>query len=182
MDIIPTATFWEHITTRDDVIELPELFVAPQSDRLPEFQADVMVMAYHSKIDLNSQNTFAFIMAAFSKTDKETAAIIVIDLHRKAIIHGSKITFEDADAFGYWYGIPIGVLTFDPPDICNTVGRQAGAAIAEAMPGRKVRALVVVAGEDPYAVAAYAVADNMRQRTGSNGRINVRQNETSPSM
>jgi hypothetical protein len=163
IDIIPTTTFWEQIAARDDAIELPELFVIPQSNRLQEFQADVMVIAYHSQIDLETVNMFAFIEAFFKHADKETAAIIVIDLRRQAIIHGSKISFEDADGFG-WMIIPIGRLTLDPPDICNTVGRQAGAAIAEAMPGRKVRALVVVAGEDPYEVVNTHL---WSQRTGS---------------
>ena len=177
IDIVPTTTFWEQIAAPHDVIELPELFVAPQSDRLRSFQADVIVIAYHTEKDLENTKMEFFIEGAYSDTDTETAAITVIDLDRKAIIHGSKITFEDQWAFFHFMTIPFGGFTLDPPDICNTIGRQAGTAIAEAMPGRAIRALVVVAGEDPY-----AVADNMRQRTGSNGRISVRQNETSPSM
>jgi len=154
IDIVPTTKFWEQVATPDDVIELYELFDAPQVDRLSASRADVIVIAYHTKIDLETWlATDIFFSTIYQKTDKETAAIIVIDLDRKAIIHGSKISFEDDSSFGYIFYVPVGGFTRDPPDICNTVGRQAGAAIAEAMPGRAVRALVVVAGEDPYEAA-----------------------------
>jgi len=78
---------------------------------------------------------------------------IAFDPDRKAIIHGSKISFEDQAFLGWMLFFPLAGFTLDPPDICNTVGRQAGAAIAEAMSGHPVRALVVVAGEDPYEAA-----------------------------
>ncbi len=153
IDIIPMTTFWEQADAPDDVIELHELFDTLQSDRLGEIQADVLVIAYHTEVDLETTIEFIFISAWFEDFDIETAAIIVIDLHRQAIIHGSKISFEDGIFFGYHALIPFWFSTLDPPDICNTVGRQAGSAIAEAMPGRAVRALVVVAGEDPYRAA-----------------------------
>jgi len=153
IDIVPTTTFWEQIAASHDTIRLSELFVAPQVDRLSASQAEVIVVAYHTEFDIETTNMFALIHAGFSKTDKERAAIIVIDINRKAIIHASKITFEDTDAFGWMMAIPVWRFTLEPPDICNTIGRQAGAAIAEAMPGRPVRALVVVAGKDPYEAA-----------------------------
>ena len=149
IDIVPTANFWKQVAAPHDVIKLSELFVAPQSVRLRAFKADVIVIAYHSKIDLKRGGMFLLLAAAYSVDVKKTAAIIVIDLRRKTILHGSKISFEDHSQIGYHLFIPYGEGTTDPPDICNTVGRQAGAAIAEAMPGHAVRALVVVAGEDP---------------------------------
>jgi hypothetical protein len=154
IDIVPTPAFWEQIDTPHDVIELSELLVALQSDQLRAFQADVIVIAYHTEIDLENTMMEFYIEGAYSDTDKETAAIIVIDLHRKAIIHGSKISFRDQALFWHFGPYPYGGFTLDPPDICNTVGRQAGAAIVEAMPGRAIRALVVVAGEDPYTAAS----------------------------
>jgi hypothetical protein len=154
INIVPTTNFWEQVATPGDVIELSELFDAPQVDWLSASRADVIVIAYHTKIDLETWLvTDLFFSTIYDKTDNETAAIIVIDLDRKAIIHGSKISFEDNSYFGYIFYVPVGGFTRDPPNICNTVGRQAGAAIAEAMPGRAVRALVVVAGEDPYEAA-----------------------------
>jgi hypothetical protein len=192
IDIVPTTTFWEQIAAPHDTIKLSELFDAPQVDRLSASRADVIVIAYHTKIDLDtSWGTDIFTSTLYAETDKETAAIIVIDLDRKAIIHGSKISFEDNSLFGYILYVPVGFFTLDPSDICNTVGRQAGAAIAEAMPGRAVRALIVVAGEDPYEVANAVHLLNKRQDEGedpykavndSNGRLNVRQNEASPPM
>lgn len=153
IDIVPTATFWEQVAAPHDVIKLSELFVAPQSDRLQALQADVIVIAYHSEIDLRRERMFLLVSASHSVTVKKTAAIIVIDLRRKTILHGSRISFKDDSTIGYHMFIPWGEGTTDPPDICNSVGRYAGAAIAEAMPGRPVRALVVVAGEDPYEAA-----------------------------
>jgi hypothetical protein len=154
IDIVPTTTFWEQVAAPRDAIELSELFVAPQSDRLRAFQADVIVIAYHTEIDVETMIVTNIIDSYYADTDRETAAIIVVDLHRKAILHGSKITFEDFTLIGYTVlVIPLVLFTLDPSDICNTVARQAGAAIAEAMPGRAVRALVVAAGEDPYEAA-----------------------------
>jgi hypothetical protein len=153
IDIVPTTTFWEQVAAPNDVIKLSKLFAAPNLDRLRAFQADVMVIAYDTEIDVETTKAFFVIAAFYSDTDKETAAVIVIDLHRNAIIHGSRVAFDDLFGIGYYF-FPLGRLTLDPPDICNTVGRQAGAAIAEAMPGRAIRALVVVAGEDPYAAAS----------------------------
>ena len=153
IDIVSTTTFWEQIAAPYDTIKLSELFVAPQVDRLSASQADVIVIAYHTDVDVESTKMESLIEGAYSDTDRETAAIIVIDLHRKAIIHASKISFEDSYFIYHFVTIPFGFFTLDPPNICNTVGRQAGAAIAEAMPGRPVRALVVVAGEDPYEAA-----------------------------
>ena len=154
IDIIPTTTFWDQIKVSHDAIELSKLFVGPQSDRLRAIQADVMIIVYHTEIDVETTNNFIGIFALFSNTVKKTAAIIAIDLDRKAIIHGSKISFQKTSGGGYSFFIPFGSITLDPPDICNTVGRQAGAAIAEAMPGRTICALVVVAGEDPYEAAS----------------------------
>ena len=154
IDIVPTTTFWEQIAAPRDAIELSELFVAPYIDRLRSFQADVIVIAYHKNIDVESSAVTNIIDSYYADKDQETAAIIVIDLHRKTILHGSKITFEDEMVIGYMVlVIPIVIISLDPSDICNTVARQAGAAIAEAMPGRAVRALVVAAGKDPYEAA-----------------------------
>lgn len=153
IDIVPTTTFWAQAPAPDGVIVLSELFTASNSDWLRGFQADVIVIAYHTEKDLENTKMEFFIEGGYSDTDKETAAIVVIDLDRKAIIHGSKVTFEDQYFFYHFMTIPFGGFTLDPPDICNTVGRQAGTAIAEAIPGRAIRALVVVAGEDPYAAA-----------------------------
>jgi hypothetical protein len=59
------------------------------------------------------------------------------------------------------------------------------------MPGRAVRVLVVVAGENPYEAANAVHLLNKRQDEGedpykavigSNSRLNVRQNEASPPM
>ena len=153
IDIVPTTTFWEQVAAPNDVIKLSELFAAPNLDRLQAFQADVMVIAYDTEIDVETTKAFFVIAAFYSDTDKESAAAIVIDLHRSEIIHGSRVAFEDLFGVGYYF-FPLGRLTLDPPDICNTIGRQAGAAIVEAMPGRAIRALVVVAGEDPYEAAS----------------------------
>jgi hypothetical protein len=150
IDIIPTTTFWEQIAAPHDTIRLSELFVAPQVDRLSASQAEVIVVAYHTEVDVESTRMESLIEGVYTDKDRETAAIIVIDLHRKAIIHASKISFEDSYFIYHFVTIPFGGFTLDPPDICNTIGRQAGAAIAEAMPGRAVRALIVVAREDPY--------------------------------
>jgi hypothetical protein len=136
---------------------LSELFVAPQLDRLRAFQADVIVIAYQTDVDLKYEYGEVILLGGYADTDIETAATIVIDLHRKAIIHGSKISFRDQAFFWHFGPYPYGGFTLDPPDICNTVGRQAGAAIAEAMPGRAVRALVVVAGEDPYEASRMSI-------------------------
>jgi hypothetical protein len=153
IDIVPTTTFWEQVAAPHDIIKLSELFVSPRSDRLQALKADVIVIAYHSEIDLVRGGMFVLISAVYNVTDKKTAAIIVIDLRRRTILHGSKISFKDEFIIGYHLFFPIVTGTTDPPDICITVGRQAGAAIAEAMPGHSVRALVVVAGEDPYEAA-----------------------------
>jgi hypothetical protein len=153
IDIVPTTTFWEQVATPHDIIKLSELFVSPRSERLQALQADVIVIAYHSEIDLLRGGMFALISAFYRVTVKKTAAIIVIDLRRKTVLYGSKISFEDEFRIGYHALFPYVVGTTDPPDICTTVGRQAGAAIAEAMPGHSARALVVVAGEDPYETA-----------------------------
>lgn len=163
IDIVPTLTFWEQIDTPHDVIELSELLVALQSDQLRAFQADVIVIAYHTEIDLENTMMEYFIEGAYSDTDKETAAIIVIDLHRKAMIHGSKISFEDIVFFYHFWTIPFVAFTSDPPDICNTVGRQAGAAIAEAMPDSPIRTLVVMAAKDPIAAVQAATEDRARE-------------------
>ena len=154
IDIFPTTIFWEQVAAPQDVIELSELFDAPHSGRLQASQADVIVIAYHTEIDLSAGPASVIVTNLYGDMDKETMAIIVIDLHRKAIIQGSKISFEDVTIIGNVTFFPFVFFTLDPPDICNTVARQAGAAIAEAMPGRTARALVVVAGEDPYAAAS----------------------------
>jgi hypothetical protein len=157
IEIVPTTNFWEQVTAPHDVIKLSDLFVAPQSVRLQALQADVIVIAHHSEIDLESQGMFVLISANYSTTVKKTAAIIVIDLRRKATLHGSKISFRDHSNIGYHLFIPYLEGTSPPPDICNTVGHQAGAAIAETMPGRAVRTLVVVAGEDPYEASRMSI-------------------------
>lgn len=150
IEIIPTTTFWEQVGAPHDVIELSELFVVPKSDRLRALEADVIVIAYHNKIDVEDKNVERIVAGGYFNVDKETAAIIVIDLKHKKIIHGSKITFEDGSVFYHLGPVPlIWAFTLDPPDMCNTVARQAGTAIAETMPGRAIRALVVVSGEDP---------------------------------
>ena len=167
IDLVPTTTFWEQVAAPRDRIELSELFVAPQSDRLRAFQADVIVIAYHKKIDVETMAATNFVDSMYADTDRETAAIIVIDLHRKAIIHGSKISFEDVMAIGHIIVIPIVIISLDPSDICNAVARQAGAAIAEAMPGGAVRALVVAAGGDPYEAVS-----RINERSEIEGRAN----------
>lgn len=150
IEIIPTTTFWEQVGAPHDVIELPELFIVPKSDRLLALEADVIVIAYHNKIDVEDRNVEIIMAGGYFNVDKETAAIIVIDLKHKKIIHGSKIVFEDGSFFYHLGPVPlIWGFTLDPPDMCNTVARQAGTAIAETMPGRPIRALVVVSGEDP---------------------------------
>jgi len=160
IDILPTTTFWEQVGSPHNEIELSELFVAPQSEWLRAFQADIVVMAYHAKIDLKRYSNEALIDGYYEDTDKVTASIIVIDLHRKAIIHGSRITFMDNSNFFYLI-IPLGyIYTTDPPDICKTVARQAGMAIVETMPDRPIRALVVVAAEDPIEAVDAIKVDN----------------------
>lgn len=151
--IVPARTFWEQVSAPHDVIKLSKLFVAPQSDRLRELQIDVIVIAYHARIDLENVKKEYLFLGLYSDEDKETAAVTVVDLHRKAIIHGSRITFKDVDFFGHYvFIIPFWFLTSSPSDICNRVARQAGTAIAEVMPDHAIRALVVVAAEDPYEV------------------------------
>ena len=150
IDILSTSAFWERVGAPNNVIELSELFVAPQSEWLREFQADILVIAYHTRIDLENTKMEVLIEGAYDDTDKETASIIVIDLHRKTIIHGLKVTFEDKAFFYHFMIIPVFWFhTTDPPDMCIAVARQAGIAIAETMPDRPIRALVVVAGEEP---------------------------------
>jgi hypothetical protein len=150
IDIIPTATFWEQIEAPQDVIELPELFTAPQFDRVRALQADVLVIAYHARIDVENTKMELVVEGVYANKDKETASIIVVDLNRKSIIHGSRITFEDEYLiYRGLFIVPLWVYTSDPPDICNMVARQAGLAIAETMPDHPVRAMVVLAGEEP---------------------------------
>jgi len=150
IDILSTSTFWERVGAPNNSIELPELFVAPQSEWLRAIGADILVIGYHARIDLENTKMEIGFEGAYDDTDKETAAIIVIDLHRKSIIHGSRITFEDKAVFYHtFFIVPFGYYTSDPPDMCNTVAQQAGLAIAETMPDRPIRALVVAAGEEP---------------------------------
>lgn len=150
IDIIPTATFWEQIDAPQNAVELTELFATPQSDWLRALQADVLVIAYHARIDLESDKAEFLYGGWISDDEKETASVIVVDLSRKTIIYGSSITFIDMDAVGHGgYIIPFAFITLSPSNICKTVAEQAGRAIVEAMPDRAIRALVVVAAEDP---------------------------------
>lgn len=154
IDIIPTTIFWEQFEAAQNVIGLPDLFAAPQSERLQSFQADVLVIAYHARIDLEFEMSETLWRGLYADKDKETAAIVVVDIDRKAIIHGSRITFEDIDLFAHnVFIIPLWAFSLAPSDICNTVARQAGSVISLTMPGRKIRALVVIAAEDPVAAA-----------------------------
>lgn len=151
IDIVPTKTFWKEVATPHDVVELPQLFVGHQLERLRALQADVIVIAYHSRIDLQNTKMEVLIEGAFDNKDKETAAIIVVDLNRKSVIHGSRITFEDEYIFYHILVFPIiWFYTSDPPDSCKTLAREAGLAIADAIPGRPIRVLAVAAGEEPY--------------------------------
>lgn len=154
IDIVPPSTFWDQVGTRDETVELSELFVAPRANRLRALQADVIVIAYHAEIDVDSFHSTVLLEGIFGDEDKETAAIIVIDPDRQAIIHGSRISFEDVNFVYHVLALPLVFFTLDPSDICETAGYQAGTAIAETMPGRAVRALVLVAEEDPYAAAS----------------------------
>jgi hypothetical protein len=76
IDIVPTGTFWEQVGATHDVIELPQLFIGPLSDRLRGLQADVIVIAYHVRIDLENAWGETLVEGVFSDTDEETAAII----------------------------------------------------------------------------------------------------------
>lgn len=148
--IIPTSNFWEQIDASQDAVELTELFATPQSDRLRALQADVLVIAYHARIDLEYTMMEGVFEGVYDDRDRETATIVVVDLDRKTIVHGSSISYEDWDAFAHvFFIVPMIMSSREPFDICNTVARQAGTAIAETMPDRPIRALVVVAGEDP---------------------------------
>lgn len=150
IDIIPTSNFWEQIDASQDAVELTELFATPQSDRLRALQADVLVIAYHARIDLSYAIVEGVVEGGYQDIDRETATIVVVDLNRKSIVHGSSISFEDFDSFIHvFFVVPLIFSSREPFDICNTVARQAGTAIAETMPDRPIRALVVVAGEDP---------------------------------
>jgi len=154
IDIIPTATFWEQIDAAQDAVELTELFTAPQSNWLRALQADVLVIAYHARIDLRYVMMEAVVEGSYDDIDRETATIVVVDLNRKTIIHGSSISFEDRDGFAHALIIvPMIMSSREPFDICNKVARQAGTAIIEAMPDRAIRALVVVAAENPVLAA-----------------------------
>ena len=150
IDIIPTSNFWEQIDASQDAVELTELFATPQSGRLQALQADVLVIAYHARIDLSYTMMEGVVEGVYDDRDRETATIVVVDLNRKTIVHGSSISFEDWDAFMHvFFIVPMIMSSREPFDICNTIARQAGIAIAETMPDRRIRALVVVAGEDP---------------------------------
>lgn len=154
IDIIPPTIFWDRVAAPDGIVALSDLFVAPRADRLGALQADFIVIAYHARTDVDSFYATVLVEGLFGDEDMETAAIIVIDLDRRAIIHGSKISFSDKDFVYHVFTIPLVFFTLDPSDFCKNVGYQAGVAIAKTMPGRAVRALVVVAGEDPYEAAS----------------------------
>lgn len=154
IDIIPTTTFWEQVEAPQNVIQLPELFAAPESGGLRALQADVLVIAYHARIDVEYDMVEGVVAGGYSDLDRETAAVVVVDLNRKTIIHGSKISFEDWDVFFHTlFIVPFGLFTLSPSDICITVAEQAGQVIALKMPDRKIKALVVVAAEDPFTAA-----------------------------
>ena len=168
IDIIPTVTFWEQIEAQQNVIDLHELFVAPQSDRLEALQADVLIIAYHAKIDLEYGMAEIVSDGYYSDKDKETAAVVVVDLSRETVIHGSRITYEDHDLFAHRaFVIPFFGFARGPSDICNSVARQAGNVISLAMPGRGIRALVVVAAEDPVAAADNQYGAEIRENQDS---------------
>jgi len=152
--IIPTNNFWEQIDASQNTVELTELFATPQSEWLRMLQADVLVIAYHSRIDLSYVMMEGVFEGIYDDTDRETASIVVVDLNRKMIIHGSSISFEDHDSFAHVFWIvPMIMSSREPFDICNKVAHQAGTTIVEAMPDRAIRALVVVAAKNPALAA-----------------------------
>jgi hypothetical protein len=167
IDILSSKTFWEQVATPHEVVELSELselFVGPQLDRLHALQTDILVIAYHARINVENTKMETLIAGAFDNKDKETAAIIVVDPNRKSIIHGSRITFEDEYFFYHILIFPvIWAYTPDPPDICNTVARQAGIAIAETMPDSPIRALIVMATEYPIAAVQSETENRARE-------------------
>lgn len=163
IDIIPTATFWEQIGGSQNVIELPELFTDPESSGLRALQADVLILAYHARIDVEYDMVENVYAGGYSDLDRETAAVVVVDLNRKTIIHGSTISFEDQDDFFHIFIIPFGLFTLSPSDICITVAEQAGHVIASKMPDRTIRALVVVAGEEIIEIIRQAAENEKRE-------------------
>ncbi len=152
--IVPTATFWEKAVAPDEVVELSELFVAPASIRWQALDLDVLVIAYHKIVDVQTDFVEGIASGLYVDKDRETAALVVIDLQNQKIIYASKVTFEDVDAIGHFLiVIPFGLATIATSDPCNMVGEAAGAAITNTVPKPAPRVVVVAAGNNPYDAA-----------------------------
>jgi len=163
--IVPTATFWEKAVAPDEVVELSELFVAPASIRWQALDLDVLVIAYHKIVDVQTDFVEGFVEGAYLDKDRETAAVVVIDLQNQKIIHASKITFEDVDFIAhFFFVIPFGLATIATSDPCNMVGEAAGAAITNTVPKPAPRVVVVAAGNNPYDSAQTVIREEERER------------------
>ncbi len=162
--IVPTSTFWEKVVAPDEVVELSELFVAPALTRWQALDLDVLVIAYHKIVDVKTVFAEGLVTGVYADEDRETAALVAIDLRNQKIIHASKVIFEDDGFIGHvLVVIPIGMATVATSDPCNMVGEAAGAAIANAQLKLAPRVVVVAAGNDPYDSAQTVIREEERE-------------------
>ncbi len=163
--IVPTSAFWEKVVAPDEVVELSELFVAPALTRWQALDLDVLVIAYHKIVDVETFFMEAFVEGGYWDEDRETAALVVIGLQNQKVIPASKVIFEDDDFVGHVFiVIPFGGATVATSDPCNMVGEAAGAAIANAQLKSAPRVVVVAAGNDPYDSAQTVIREEEREK------------------
>ena len=150
IEIVPTEIFWSQVANFEEEVELSELFDSPALERWQEARIDFLVASYHQELDVEMFASALVLEGGYFDTDRETAAVLVIDLQNQRLVQASEAVFEDMDAYAHVLIIPYVLVTTAESDPCEAVGMRAGEAIAKVGLGSAPRVVVVAAKSNPY--------------------------------
>lgn len=152
--IIPTATFWTLTAPERDAITLGEALRQETGRRLTENGVQVLIAAYHRRVDLESAFVEGIVAGGAKDRDRETAAVAVFDVGREKVLSIERLEYEDETSIAHIFVvIPLGAFTTVTTQPCEGVGARAGEALTRHFGGESVGLVVVATESDPYAMA-----------------------------
>jgi hypothetical protein len=164
IEVVPTQTFWNQVAGGKDEITLSELFTSPLSNRWRELQIDVLVVAYHTVGDVKIIAAEIIMEGFYSYENRETAAVLAVDLRTRKGIHASQVILEQGVALYHFLVVPLPIVRNASSDPCRTIGEAAAQAISITDLPSAPRVAVVAAGSNPYHAAQVVWGKELEQQ------------------
>lgn len=150
-ELIPTERFWAALGGDKDKIELSALLTGSEAGVLKELDTDILIVAYHQIVGLESGFMEVVIEGGISREDRITVAVAVLDLATQKLINVAKSEYENHFVALHFF-VVVPAARFTEPNFapCEFLGERAGEAINAHAVGRRSRVLVVATNDDLF--------------------------------